>query len=87
VAEVDGVIVVFRSIFEGQAVVNRAISIVSWLHGGRRSVIDGIRIEVLASPKLRGVLVFERFLDAACLVVSDVKAVSLPAEVSGFSIF
>ena len=86
VAEVNSVIVIFRSVFEGQTIVNGSISIICWLHGGGRSVINGIRTKVLGSSKLRGVLVFERFLDATCLIISDVKAVSLPADVGGVCI-
>lgn len=86
VTEVDSIIVVFSSIFECQAVVNGAIPIICRLHGGGRSIVDGIRIKVLSSPKLSGVLVLKSFLDAASLVICNILAVSLPTDVGGVCI-
>ena len=82
---INGIQVKLCRVLKGEAIIILSIAIVIWLQSIDVLVQNLVRTEVFVAAECRRVLVLECTLYPICLVISNILAIALPAELASFA--
>ena len=85
VRKVNGIQVKLCSVLKGQAIIILSIAVIVRLQRIDVLVQDLIRTEVFVAAECRRVLILKCALYPVCLVISNILAIALPAELAPFA--